>query len=496
MDSVILNQKLNPRDEFMINKILGLGVKVQNHVAYIKTTRAEISRETKVSTKTVTRKLQQFGDVSLISFEHKLGAKGGLVIKLNPDRFNFGELKSPLTNPTKKETSLINRLFPKYRRTKAIRRTKTEMKEYNALKRTFSNEVKKANELLISEYIDKKDLDWEFFESIPNTNHVYKVWLISRIYDAMVDSYEKFYTQAFSDPDNDGVIGYEKERHFKSYKSLNGAFVGSYNYRSFERLLSYSEEVGVEPAVIMAKVFERYRYTHITYSRPAKIPVPNQIIDKNGKRILSEAIANQKSAKRFYGTLSIDMNNSPELLSVYLAYRNFVKGTEYKTTNCYIYDTEGLSSSFHYYNQVMYNLGQLGATEYECRVVDFYLREQFKMHNSYNASTAIASEAANYAINKVIDYGIDSNNNDDIYGLARGLGYQLGKDSPNLEWYRNLLVYANKKEIAQEVNRIENMRLGHFYSLQEITEVLSKYKGLFPISPSGMLRFNLITTKF
>lgn len=496
MQATLKKEYISPKDIFIINKILGLGISVQNHVAYVKTTRNDIARETKVSLKTVTRKLQQYGDLSLISFEKKLGAKGGLIIKLNPEKFNFTGVKSALTNPTKKETKLVNRLFPSYNKKVAIRRTKTEMAEYRELKRTMSNKTEKANNLLITEYIGKKDIDWDFFRTIDDSEHVYKVWLLSRVYDSMVDTYEKYYTEEYHNVDNGYAIGYEKEKHSAGYKSLNGAFIGSYNFKAFERLIEFSNEVKMSPAVIMSKVFERYRYTHVMYNKKAKIPVPNQLVDKNGKRIFKEALFNQRATGRFNGTLAIDMGYNPELAQVFSIYEQVSKEMPYQTTNQFLYEKEGLSSAYHYYNQVMFNISQEGASYEEARVIDFYIHEQYKIKHTRIPSVAIGTEIGNYVVEMVKEQGYELEDNAIARTVADAFGTEISSENRDINWYKKLGTYANKKGIALEVTRVDNQRQGHSYTMAQIAQVVDKYQKYFPVSKSGMLKFEVINTQF
>lgn len=495
MKDVTLKENISPRDTFLVNSILGLGVTVQNHVAYVKTTRKELAREANVSTKTITRKIQKFGDVGLISFEHKMGAKGGLIIKLNPDKFHFGDLKSPLTNPTKGETRLIDRLFPSYQRTKAIRRTKTEMAEYNQLRSKFTKKVLDANNTLLNEYIGKKDLNWEFFNGMEDNGHSYQVWLLSRAYDAMVSAYEKQYVDDYNDPDNHQLYGYPKRKHGINYRSLDGAFIGSYNYKSFERLITFSDEIGYNPVIVMGKVFERYVYTHKMYNRKAKIPVPNQLIDKNGTRIVKESIENQKKANKFNGTLSTDFKNSPELMAVYKVYTNYSyhKETSPISTLSLIKNNFGMESLYHYYTQAIYNISSI-LTDQETRAVDFYLRQQVGLMIDHQATVAISAEIPSLSIRIASEQLPDSSKEELTNLISTSMGSVSGGKSQS-KWFENAIeTVLSGRNIAQETYRIEFERYGLFYSVQDIAAALNKVKDYIPVSPVGsLIRKNVLT---
>jgi len=497
MNSVTLKENISPRDTFLVNSILGLGVTVQNHVAYVKTTRKELAREAKVSTKTITRKIQKFGDVGLISFEHKLGAKGGIIIKLNPDKFSFGDLKSPLTNPTKSETRLIDRLFPVYKRTKAIRRTKSEMAEYNQLRSKFSKRVKDANNEIINNYLDKKDLDWSFFDGIGDEGHSYQVWLLSRAYDAMVSTYEKQYVDDYNDPDNHQLYGYAKRKHGSNYRSLDGAFIGSYNYKSFERLIEFSDSIGFNPVIVMGKVFERYVYTHKMYNRKAKIPVPNQLIDKNGTRIVKEAIENQKKVNKFNGTLSTDFKNSPELMAIYKVYTNYAyhKETKPVSTLSMIKNDFGTGSLYHYYTQAMYNVNTI-LTDDEVRAVDFYLRQQIGMMVDHQATVAISSEVPSLSI-RIASEQLPDSSKDELTELITTSMGALSGGKLQFPWFENAIeTVLSGHNIAQETYRVEFERYGMFYSIQKIASALNKVKNYVPVSPVGSLIRKDVLTGF
>lgn len=500
MQNVTLEQDLKPKDAFLINQILGLGVSVQNHVAYVKTTRADLARETKVSTKTITRKLQQFGDLDLISFSHKKGHKGGLVIELNPDKFNFQDLKSPLTNPTKKQTSLVNRLFPAYDRKRGIRRSKHEMAEYRETLKTLSKQMVDANNILEKEYIGKKDLDWDFFKQLPMSNEAYQIWLLSRVYDAMVEAFEGKYLELYAEGEG---FGYAKRRHAATYKSLDGMFMGSNNYKSFKRLIAYGEEVKMNPVVIMNRVFDRYLYTHETYGRKAQIPVPNQIIDKNGKRIYEEALANLKETKlRFQNTLPLRFHNNAELFSAYSTYTNYVNGTgsqNFSTTRNLINAQYKVDQRLHFYNTAMFNIRQQGATEDEIGAIDFYLNEQFQASVDWTAGTFAGSQVGNLAIKGALDF-LDKKelSRDDAYTIAIGSGFNPDR-LQDMTISRIQSIAASMERnigIAKEMSRIENQRWGIYYSIADIRSALTKFSKYIPVGELGMLKFSIVDTKF
>ena len=497
MSEVTLKENISSRDTFLVNSLLKLGVSVQSHVAYIKTTRKELAREAKVSTKTITRKLQKYGDIGLISFEHKTGAKGGLIIKLNPDKFNFENMNSPLTNPTKKNISLLNKLFPAYNKKSAIRRTKSEMAIYREERSKFNKLVTDANNLLISDYIDKKDLDWEFFNSIGDNEHTYQVWLLSRAYDSMVNIYEKMYVNDFNEPGNDGVFGYAKPRHKKGYRSLDGAFVGSYNYKSFERLINFATELNQNPILVMSKVFERYAYTHHMYNRKATIPVPNQLIDKNGKRIVNEAISNQKKVNKFNGTMSTDFMDSPEMMATYQIYTNYAFNHSVKpaSTLRIIHDNFGDTSIYHYYTQLIYNLSNV-MSDKEVRAVDFYIRQQVLSMVDNRATTILTSNVANMAIKMVYDEFGDGNVENIVPLITQEMG-SIEKTKSQSKWVNNAIeVILSGVNLAEEVYRIEFQRHGMFYTATEIADALNKAVSYVPVSASGMIKRAEILTGF
>lgn len=492
METVEVNTQLNTRDAFLMRQLLGLGVSVQNHVAYVKTTRAELARTAKVSTKTITRKIQYFGDVGLISFEHKKGAKGGLIIKLNPNKFTFDNLKSPLTDPTVQETKLVNRLFPSYNKPKAIRRTKTEMKEFRDLKKSFTRDIANANDILINDYIGKKDIDWDLFSRTENTEHNYQVWLLSRAYDAMVFTYEKMYVDEYKDPENGHLYGYEKSKHNKGYRSLNGAFFGSYNFKSFERLIDFSNSIKQNPILVMGKVFERYSYTHHMYNKKAKIPVPNQLVDKNGRRIVHEAIVNQKSANKFYGTISTDFKDNPELVLAFTMYENFVKHNEPVSTLSLINNSFGQGPLYHFYTQMIYNVSQ-ELEDDKVRAIDFYMREQVKMMIDKTASTMVVSNTAKLAIN-LANEKIDS----DLlpYAVTQNMG-SLTPDEYEEKWVSNAIeTILTDSQTMTEPYIVENQRNNLYYTVPEVSDALKQANKYIPIAPSGMLKRTSILEKF
>lgn len=500
MPNVTLEQKMTPKDTFLINQILGLGVSVQDHVAYVKTTRAELARETKVSTKTVTRKLQQFGELELISFSHKKGHKGGLVIELNPERFRFDTLKSPLTNPTKKETNLVNRLFPAYNRKRGIRRTKTEMAEYRETLKTLSKQMVDANNVLEQDYIGKKDLDWAFFERLPMSNEAYQIWLLSRVYDAMVEAFEGKYLELFAEGEG---FGYQKRRHSATYRSLDGMFIGSNNYKSFQRLIEYGAEEKMNPVIIMNRVFDRYLYTHETYGRKATIPVPNQLIDKNGKRIYKEALANLKETKlRFQNTLPLRFHDNAELFSAYETYTAFATGEgsqQFSTSRNIINAQQKVDQRLHFYSQAMFNIRQQGATEAELGAIDFYLNEQFQIAVDWTGGMMASSQVGNLAIKGALDFlGTTELSYEDASTIAIGSGFDEDRLQPmTVARIQSIAKSLERNQgIAQEVSHIENQRWGIYYSITEIRSALTKFRKYIPVGELGMLKFSIVDNAF
>lgn len=502
--TISVKQKLNTKDTFFINKTIGLGVKFINDIAYVKTTREALSGVTKVTPKTITRKLSKFGKLGLISIEHKTGVNGGIIIKLNPDEFNFENQESMLANPTETDIKLADKLFSKYTRSKGIRRTKLEIKEYNDNKRRLTERAKLDNNLLINEYAGKKALDWEFFSRTANPDEYLQIWIISRAYDSFVKSYEKKFVDSYNEYIGSGFrYGFKSPKHPYHYRSLQGAFIDSYNFKSFKKLVEMSKEMGVNPIVAMGKVFERYSYTHYTYKKYAHVPVPNQIVDKNGKRIIEESRINQRMSNRLYEGMTTDFLNNPETLAVYNLYNNVVDGSVDRSVTEKIISNFGRGSLYHYYNQVILNVKSV-LSEEEVRAVKFYIEEQVNMmtdnRSLYLTQTEVGSLTLRLAIpkllNKIDELGLEVNA---LSVAQENIGaYGIKPSNTNMEFmYKS--IWAEVKtanNIAREVYRIYKQSTGEWYSITTLQNVLHKVAKYIPTTSTGMLNRDIVMNNY
>jgi len=492
--SVKVTEKLNTKDTFFINKALEIGVNVSNKVAYVRTNRDELSRLTNVSTKTITRKLKKFGDIGLVSVEHKTGINGGVIIKLNPDKFYFSNMESMLVNPTKSDIKLVNSVFNKYNRSKGLRRTKSEMQEYNELKKTFNNKVKSYNEKLINNYISMKPIDWSFFSETDSSEEYFKIWLLSRAYDSFVKAYEKLYTDAYAKYNGSGFrYGFKNPRHPMYYRSLQGAFIESYNFKSFRKILEFSSDKNINPIVAMGKVFERYAYTHFTFNRNPKVPVPNQIIDKNGKNAIEQAIINQRMTNRFRHGLTTDFLNSPEIMSVYNTYNDYTRGFNPSPIDERIATNFGKNSLYHYYNLMMKNV-ESELEDNELELLNFYIREQLGIMLDNQSVELLQSEVGALTLRETVPKLLSIAAEDTSIDVIGILQQHLGKHGSNYnkdmngKWMSNAIwTELNSTNIARETRRVYYQSTGNWFSISEMQKILPKINKYLPTSKTGML---------
>lgn len=501
---ITTTEKLNTKDTFFINKALGIGVKFIKDVAYIKTTREALAEVTKVTPKTITRKLSKFGDIGLVSVEHKTGNNGGIIIKLNPDKFNFEDQESILVNPTKKDITLADKLFSKYNRNKGIRRTKLEVKEYNENKRLMTEKSKRDNSILINEYAGKKAIDWDFFSRTSNPDKYLEVWMVSRAYDSFVKAYEKLYVDSYNDYDNQGFrYGIQAPKHPYHYRSLQGAFIDSYNFKSFYKLIEYAKSIKVNPIVAMGKVFERYAYTHYTYKRYARVPVPNQLVDKNGKRIIHESLVNQRMSNRMYGGMTTNLLNNPELLAVYNLYNKLTDNVQEDSIIDKIVHNFGHGSLYHYYNTMLLNVSSL-LSEDELKAVKFYMEEQVNMmldnRSVYLTQTEVGAMTMRISIPKLLakidELGVEVNS---LAVIQENIGaYDIAPSNTNMEFISNAVWSEIKtaNNIAREVYRVFKQKSEDWYSFSYLQKVLHKVAKYIPTTSTGMINRDIVMNNY
>lgn len=502
--SITTSEKLNTKDTFFINKAISLGVKFFKDVAYIKTTREALSEVTRVTPKTITRKLSKFGDIGLVSVEHKTGSNGGIIIKLNPDKFSFEDQESMLVNPTKSDIKLADKLFSKYSRTKGIRRTKLEIKEYNDIKRKLTERAKQDNNILINEYAGIKAIDWDFFSRTADPDKYLQVWLLSRAYDSFVKSYEKLFVDSYNDYDGKGFrYGMRTPKHPYHYRSLQGAFIYSYNFKSFMKLIEYANSIKSNPIIVMGKVFERYAYTHYTYKKYAHVPIPNQLVDKNGRRIVEESLSNQRMSNRMYEGMTTDFLNNPELLALYNLYTSVVNPIEHVDINDKIIRNFGHGSLYHYYNTMMLNVSSI-LDEEELKVVKFYMSEQVNMmtdnRSVYLTQTEVGAMTMRTSIPKLLskirESGVEVNALAVIQENIGAVG--IKPSNTNMEFISNAVWSEIKtgNNIAREAYRIVGQSIGNWYPIAKMQKVLHKVSKYIPTTSTGMLNRKVVMNNY
>ena len=497
----VLEKSLDAKDTFFLNSILDLGVSIEENIAYIKTNRELIARKVGVNIKTVTRRLTHLGKIDVVSVEKKLGKNGGYVIKLNPDKFNFPDDDSILKLPDASFTKLVDKLYVKKPRNMGIRRTKSEMAIYKEEQRQMSYNQRQENKILTQDYATKP-IDWKFFEGTSNPELNLKLWVISRAYDAYVRAYENKYESSYKRKEHIGTFYYGKSRksHTDSYHSLKDGFIGSRNYNSFNKLLELSVDLNENPIVLMGKVFERYAYNHYSYQHPARIPVPNQVIDVKGISVIKQSLSNQKDTNRHRMGASTDFLGSAELISINRLYLSMDKNT-YTDYIEELDNTSEMLSLKHYYNQLIFNARSL-LNSHDIDVLKYYINEQVRMIVGRTGITHVSSEISTVYFEELkpyIDDAIKNHHiNDTFVQLADKMGnYSSGSSGKNA--YMLASAYkANKNgnNIARRVRSVLLQRAGNYYSIHEVISVINKIPNLLPLTKIGMLDRNVVFNNY
>ncbi len=497
----VLDKSLNAKDTFFLNRILDLGVSVEENVAYIKTNREIISRKVGINIKTVTRRLSHLGNIRIISVEKKLGKNGGYVIKLNPDKFNFPEKGSVLKSPDASFVKLVDKLYTKKSRNFGVRRTKSEMSAFREEQRQMSYAERQENKILTNEY-KNKPIDWNFFSRTSNPELNLRLWVISRAYDAYVRAYENKYETSYKRKEHIGTFYYGKSRksHNDSYRSLRDGFIGTRNYKSFKKLMDFSEQVNENPIVLMGKVFERYAYNHYSYQHPARIPVPNQVTDVKGLSVIKQSLSNQKETNRHRMGASTDFLSSVELISINRMYLN-INTTKPINYMLELERTPEMMSLRHYYNQLMFNARSL-LSEKDLNILKYYINEQVRLMVGRTGISHVSSEIATVYFEELKPYIEDAitnkHVNDTFIQLSDVMGnYSQGSSGSNA--YMLASAYkANKNgnNIARRVRAVLLQRSGSYYTVHEVMGVISKIPNLLPLTKIGMLDRKIVFTSY
>lgn len=496
----VLDKSLNAKDTFFLNKILGLGVDVENNVAYIKTNRDIISRKIGVNIKTVTRRLSHLGDIGFINVEKKLGKNGGYVIKLNPDKFNFPNDDSVLKNPTTSFIKLVDKLYTKKNRNKGVRRTRSEMAIIRDEQSRMSELQRKENSILINEY-SSKPIDWNFFSKTSNPDRNLRIWVISRAYDAYVRAYENKYERSYKQKEHIGSFYYGKGKksHADYYHSLRDGFIGSRNYNSFNKLLEFSDELNENPIVLMGKVFERYAFNHYSYQHPARIPVPNQIVDVKGISVIRSSLKNQKETNRYRMGASTDFIGSAELISINRMYLD-IDSESYDYSKELSGSSELISLS-HYYSQLMFNASSI-LDKHEIKVLHYYMNEQLRLILGRTGISHVSSEIATVYFEELKPFIDNAIENHTLNELFRELSRLMGNYSDNYTGNSSYMMASayraniNGNNIARRVRAVLLQRNDSYYTIHDVMEVVSKVGTLLPLTKIGMLDRNVVFNQY
>lgn len=497
----VSDNSLNARDTFFLNKVVGIGVDYTDNIAYVKTTREYLSKKIGVNIRTITRRLNHLGEIGYVNVESKSGKNGGYVIKLNPEKFSFPVDDSLLKNPTKTFTTLIDKLYYKKPRNKGIRRTRAEMDQLRREQELMTSQQRSENKILNTKYTIKP-LDWDFFSNTSDPDTNFRVWVISRAYDAFVKAYEHKYEVSYRNKEHIGTFYYGKGKksHSNAYKSLKDGFIGSRNFNAFKKLLDLSKELNENPIVLMGKVFERYSFNHYRYQHPARIPVPNQIMDKKGVDVIKSSLRNQKEVNRFRMGASTDFLNNVEIIAInreYLSIDNF-KTIDY---NEELTGDKQLLSLKHYYNQLMFN-AKSRLNHKDLKVLDYFMREQIELIIGNTGVSHVISEYATLAFETLkpyIDKSLkDGTINETFYDLANLMGNYDKKATGNSTVMLSSAYVANKNgsNIARRVHAIIKQRQGDYYSVHQVIKVIQKVPDLLPLTKSGLIDRKVVLNKY
>lgn len=497
----VSDNSLSARDTFFLNKIVGLGVDYTDNIAYVKTTREYLSKKIGVNIRTITRRLNHLGEVGYVNVESKLGKNGGYIIKLNPDKFSFPIDDSLLKNPTKTFTNLVDKLYHKKSRNRGVRRTKTEMDQLRREQERMTSQQRSENKMLETKYL-MKPLDWDFFASTSEPDTNFRVWVISRAYDAFVKAYEHKYEVSYRNKEHVGTFYYGKGKksHSNSYKSLKDGFIGSRNFDAFKKLLDLSRDLNENPIVLMGKVFERYSFNHYSYQHPARIPVPNQVMDKKGVDVIMSSLKNQKEMNRFRMGASTDFLNNAEIIAInreYLSIDNS-QDTDY---NEELTGDKQLLSLKHYYNQLMFN-AKSRLNKSELKVLDYFMREQIDLIIGKTGISHVLSEYATVAFETLkpyIDKSLEEGTiNQTFYDLANLMGNYESKATGNATVMLSSAYVANKNgyNIARRVHAIIKQRQGDYYTIHEVMKVIQKVPDLLSLTKSGLLDRKVVLIEY
>lgn len=486
-----------------------LPVTIENNIAYIISNRKTLSKLSGKTVKTVTRNLKSFSEANLIKLEYRLGKDGGYVIMLNPDLLDFSIRDNPLTNPTKEDISLINKIFPlsDKRKPKGIRRTKAEMESYRAQLVAQSDKERKLNNIVSNETLF--GVNWTLFKKTGNATHNYKIWLTTKAYDNFVYTYETYYTNLYKTLLEQGVPagkrrGMRTRKHNTNYTSLKDLWFGTPNWKTAEKIVKASDELNITPVAFISKVFERYNYTHMMTGKPAHIPMLNQVIDKNGYRYVVESIRNQKFlTKMRSGNLPIEF-----MKSLTLKHINFIFNALDKGINIYdIPDPIAENSYKKYYDLVSRNIKRLVDID-KYKAIDYYLKEQIAFANQTDTLRYSASDTIYYAMNKlkpIVEEELLEN--PDSIDPAIYMLETMGPDSDNnnlsgYKGYHAEALFSTYKEHTQDgfilrsVVQVEKQRENIDFTYQYLQEAISEVGDMIPVTNLGLLDRDRIKDKF
>lgn len=497
----IKDNSLNAKDTFYLNKILGLGYEVLDNVAYIKIKRNELANALGVNSKTITRKLQQFGEVGYVKVDKKRGRNGGYVLQLNPDKFNFPADDSNLKKPTKNIVNMVEKLYKRKDRVQGVRRTQEEMALYRKEQERMSEEQRQANKLLMTDYRFKA-VDWNFFSQTSEPERNFRIWVISRAYDTYVKMYEDKYVQSYKAKEHVGQFyyGIPRRRHSKTYHSLTGEFIGNRNFKSFSKLLDYAEEINENPIVLMGKVFERYAFNHYSYEHKPKVPVPNQVVDKNGIRVIETSLKNQKETNRNRMRASTDFMGNVELISINREYLEFGN----KSIKDYIQvlgDTSETRSFRNFYNQLMFNVKDK-LTLPEQHTLRYFMNEQARMLVGRTGVTHVSSELGSVyfdMLKKNFKQSVDTNTVNEFFSQLADLMGNYETGSAGMGAFSMASAYKANEDWnnnARKVRTIILQRYNMYSRVSEVMAVIEKIATYLPLTKLGMLKRDIVLKNY
>ena len=479
-------------------------------------TRRTLAGALKCSLKTVTRNLQQMEQQKLITFESRTGQKGGIVIKFNPEKFDFPQVDNPLSNPTKSDEQLINSLLPKkpaYKPT-GKRRTAREMGLYRAQILLGKDKESQYNKYLQGQAFT--GMNWDFFEKTDNPKDNYRAWIVGQIFTAYVNAYNDYYFRMRQKQVKDGVPRADQRGFWIKpplYDCLKTEFFGTRNWTYAKKLANYCKVNHRNPVSFIGSVFSWYEFNHLNFN--TKHPVPQFSTTTSAKGIEIYLKARHNQMDNVIGTKDVPYDSKgwqsiTALKSIWNNIDSGVKTIHTQTLDKYLESKDKRVLPYvNFYNDTLKNAKEMLSDD-ELGTLKYFLRVQlgivFGTLPSYvslgipevEVSLIKAKDMLKGHPNllmKGIEHLTHSFSFDPTiseYWTAEDYKQKQIEDVGNM--YASL--FCEDRSITRQVTQVDLQKNSQYVNMHTVLAVVKKAQKLLPLNSLGMLDRNTIKEKF